>query len=144
MGSGTISSPLPIFLFNQQSYCVIIIDLLLADAGRPELLQALRRAYHRPARLHRGGEYDTDSQLRRGSATASLRLACLAGSARAVPHYPYTLLDHLDREDRERRFCAWEDFEIDLMRRRVFIRGSSIKLSGKEYDLFCFFVRNLG
>lgn len=133
--------------FNQRAYCLIIIDLLLADAGRPELLQALRRANAVPIiALH---NYTQDEDIVRVlNSGADLPLhrsvspVVLEAYARSLITR-YTLLDHLDREGHMgEALLRVGDFEVDLVRRHVFIQGSPIKLSGKEYDLFCFFARN--
>lgn len=133
--------------FNQRSYCLIIIDLLLAEAGRPELLQAIRRANSVPIiALH---DYTDDEDIVRIlNSGADIPLhravspAVLEAHARSLVTR-YTLLDHLDREGHiGEALLRVGDFEVDLKRRRVSIRGNPIKLSCKEYDLLCFFVRN--
>lgn len=132
--------------FNQRAYCLIIIDLLLLDTGRNELLQALRRASPVPIiALHDYTESEdialilnsgADIPLHR--ATASVLLEAYARSLITR----YTLLDYIDHGHVGEAFMRVGDFEIDLRRRRVSIKGRPVSLSGKEYDLFCFFARN--
>ena len=54
----------------------------------------------------------------------------------------HTLLNHMDREQNRRTNLYVGDFEIDLMRRHVFLNGKKIDLSSKEYELFLFFAQN--
>lgn len=133
--------------FNQRPFCLIVIDLLLADAGRPELLQAIRRANSVPIiALHDYTEDEDIVRILNSGADLPLQRsvspAVLEAYARSLITR-YILLDHIDRDGHVgEALLRVGDFEVDLARRRVFIRGSPIKLSGKEYDLFCFFARN--
>ena len=54
----------------------------------------------------------------------------------------YTLLNSREREQNRRTNLYIGDFEIDLMRRHVFLQGRKIDLSSKEYELFLFFAQN--
>lgn len=133
--------------FNQRAYRLIIIDLLLMDTGRNELLQALRRASPVPIiALHDCTEDEDMVRLLNSGAdiplhqtTSSVLLEAYARSLITR----YTLLDHIDRDSHVgEALLRVGDFVVDLVRRRVSINGSPIKLTGKEYDLFCFFARN--
>lgn len=48
----------------------------------------------------------------------------------------------MDREQSCRTELCVGDFEIDLMRRQVSLKGEKIELSGKEFDLLVFFAQN--
>ena len=48
----------------------------------------------------------------------------------------------MEREQNRRTNLYVGDFEIDLMRRHVFLKGKKIDLSSKEYELFLFFAQN--
>lgn len=132
--------------FNQRAYRLIIIDLLLLDTGRNELLQALRRASPVPIiALHDCTEDEDMVRLLNSGADLPLHQTTssvlLEAYARTLITR-YTLLDYIDHGHGGEAFMRVGDFEIDLKRRYVSIQGRPVRLSGKEYDLFCFFARN--
>lgn len=132
---------------NFRAYVLIIIDIDIVPADCKELLQALRRAYSVPIiALHNYTEDEDVVRVLNSGADfplhRSVSPAVLVAYARSLITR-YTVLDHLDRESHTgEALLRAGDFEVDLVRRRVFIKGSPIKLSHKEYDLFCFFARN--
>lgn len=132
--------------FNQRAYRLIIIDLLLLDTGRNELLQALRRASPVPIiALHDCTEDEDIVRLLNSGADLPLyqttSSVLLEAYARTLITR-HTLLDYIDHGHVGEAFMRVGDFEIDLNRRYVSIQGRPVRLSGKEYDLFCFFARN--
>ena len=134
--------------FNQQQFCLLILDLSLiaSDAGREELLRSFRRAHPVPIIVLCDNTEDSNI-VRLLSAGADQILAVqapdeiLAAYARTLINR-YTLLNNLEREQSWRTNLYIGDFEIDLMRRHVFLKGEKIDLSSKEYDLFLFFAQN--
>ena len=134
--------------FNQQQFCLIILDLLLvsSDTGQEELLRSLRRAHPVPviALCSNAGDSNVVRLLNAGAdQVLDVRTPdeVLAAYAHTLINR-YTLLDHMDREPHSRTDLYVGDFEIDLVRRRVLLKGEIVELSRKEFDLLLFFAQN--
>lgn len=134
--------------FNRQQFCLAILDLLLisSDIGQEELLRSFRRA--QPVSiisLCSNAEDSNVVRLLRAGADQVLDVQTpdevLVAYARTLINR-YTLLNHMDREQHDRIDLYVGDFEIDLMRRRVFLKGKIVELSRKEFDLLLFFAQN--
>ena len=144
----SISLPDGIRQFNQRQFCLLILDLTLisSDTGQEELLCAFRRAHPVPI-IALSGNMEDSNVVRLLSAGADQVLATQAPNEilAAYTHTlinRYTLLNSLEREQNRRTNLYIGDFEIDLMRRHVFLKGKKIDLSSKEYELFLFFAQN--
>lgn len=144
----SVSLPDGIRQFNQQPFSLLILDmsLITSDAGQEELLRSFRRAHPFPI-IALCGNIEDSNVVRLLSAGADQVLAAQTSDEilAAYTHTlinRYTLLDTLEREPNRRTNLHIGDFEIDLMRRQVFIRGKKIDLSSKEYELFLFFAQN--
>lgn len=134
--------------FNRQQFCLAILDLLLisSDIGQEELLRSFRRAQPVPIiSLCSNAEDSNVVRLLRAGADQVLDVQTpdevLVAYARTLINR-YTLLNHMDREQHDRIDLYVGDFEIDLMRRRVFLKGKIVELSRKEFDLLLFFAQN--
>ena len=134
--------------FNRQQFCLAILDLLLisSDIGQEELLRSFRRAQPVPIiSLCRNAEDSNVVRLLSAGADQVLDVRTpdevLVAYARTLINR-YTLLNHMDREQHDRIDLYVGDFEIDLMRRRVFLKGKIVELSRKEFDLLLFFAQN--
>lgn len=144
----SVSLPDGIKQFNQQRFSLIVLDLslILSDAGQEELLRSFRRAHPVPIiALCDNGEDSNVVRLLGAGADQVLPVQTPDAVLSAYIHTlvnRYTLLDHVDREQDSRTELRVGDFEIDLMRRQVFLKGQKIELSGKEYDLLLFFAQN--
>lgn len=144
----SVSLPDGIRQFNQQQFCLIILDLSLiaSDAGQEELLQSFRRAHPVPI-IALCNNIDNSNIVRLLNAGADQVLDAqtpdevLAAYTHTLVNR-YTLLNHMEREQNRRTNLYIGDFEIDLMRRQVFLKGKKIDLSSKEYELFLFFAQN--
>lgn len=144
----SVSLPDGIRQFNQQQFCLLILDLSLitSDAGQEELLRSFRRAHPVPI-IALCSNTEDSNVVRLLNAGADQILAAQATDEilAAYTHTlvnRYTLLNSLEREQNRRTNLYVGDFEIDLMRRHVFLQGKKIDLSSKEYELFLFFAQN--
>ena len=134
--------------FNHQHFCLIILDLslILSESGQEEFLCSLRRAHPVPI-IALCDNTEDSNVVRLLGAGADQVLACqtpddlLAAYANTLINR-YTMLDRMDREQLNRTDLHVGDFEIDLIRRQVFLKGKQIDLSGKEYELLLFFAQN--
>ena len=144
----SVSLPDGIRQFNQQQFCLLILDLSLitSDAGQEEFLRSFRRAHPVPI-IALCSNTEDSNVVRLLNAGADQILAAqatdeiLAAYTHALVNR-YTLLNSLEREQNRRTNLYVGDFEIDLMRRHVFLQGKKIDLSSKEYELFLFFAQN--
>ena len=124
------------------------MDLLLisSDIGQEELLRSFRRAQPVPI-ISLCSNVEDSNVVRLLSAGADQVLdiqtpdEVLVAYARTLINR-YTLLNHMDREQHDRIDLYVGDFEIDLMQRRVFLKGKIVELSRKEFDLLLFFAQN--
>ena len=144
----SVSLPDGIRQFNQQQFCLLILDLSLipSDSGQEELLRSFRRAHPVPI-IALCGNAEDSNVVRLLNAGADQILAAQAPDEilAAYTHTlvnRYTLLNSLERERNMHTNIYVGDFEIDLMRRHVFLNGKKIDLSSKEYELFLFFAQN--
>lgn len=134
--------------FNREQFSLIVLNLslVLSDAGQEELLRSFRRAHPVPIIAMRTDIDDADIvRLLGAGADQALSLQTpnevLAAYIHALINR-YTLLDRMDRDRQNRMELMVGDFEIDLMRRQVFLKGEKIDLSGQEYELLLFFAQN--
>lgn len=144
----SVSLPDGIRQFNQQQFCLLILDLSLiaSDSGQEELLRSFRRAHPVPIIALCGNTEDSNvvRLLNAGAdqiLTAQVPDEILAAYTHTLVNR-YTLLNSLEREQNRRTNLYVGDFEIDLMRRHVFLQGKRIDFSSKEYELFLFFAQN--
>lgn len=134
--------------FNRERFSLIVLNLslVLSDAGQEELLRSFRRAHPVPIIAMRTDIADADIvRLLGAGADQALSLQTPNEVLAAYIHTlinRYTLLDRMDWDRHNRMELIVGDFEIDLMRRQVFLKGRKIKLSGQEYELLLFFAQN--
>ncbi len=144
----SVSLPDGIRQFNQQQFCLLVLDLSLvvSDAGQEELLRSFRRAHPVPIIVMCNNM--NDSNVVRLLSAGADQVLDVQGPDELLAAYThtlinrYTLLANLEREQNRRTNLYIGDFEIDIMRRRVFVKGKQIDLSSKEYELFLFFAQN--
>lgn len=144
----SVSLPEGVNQFNQQEFCLIILNLslILSNAGQEELLHSFRRAHPVPI-IALCANVDDSDVVRLLGAGADQVLSAQATDEvlEAYMHTlinRYTLLDHMDRAQYNRIELCVGDFLIDLIRRQVFVKGQKIELSGKEFELLVFFAQN--
>lgn len=134
--------------FNQQQFSLIVLDLslILSNADQEELLRSFRRAH--PVPIIALCENVEDSNVVRLLGAGADQVLDIQTADTVLTAYAqtlvnrYILLDHMDREQSCRTELCVGDFEIDLMRRQVSLKGEKIELSGKEFDLLVFFAQN--
>ena len=134
--------------FNQQQFSLIVLDLslILSNADQEELLRSFRRAH--PVPIIALCENVEDSNVVRLLGAGADQVLDIQTADTVLTAYAqtlvnrYILLDHMDREQSCRTELCVGDFEIDLMRRQVSLKGEKIELSGKEFDLLLFFAQN--
>lgn len=144
----SVSLPDGIRQFNQQRLCLLILDmsLIASDAGKEELLRSFRRAHPVPI-IVLCDDMEGSNVVRLLGAGADQILAAQTPDEILVAYAHtlinrYTLLNDLERKQNKHTKLCVGDFEIDLMRRCVFLNGREIDLSSKEYELFLFFAQN--
>ncbi len=144
----SVSLPDGIRQFNQQQFCLLILDLSLitSDAGQEELQRSFRRAHPVPIIALCGNTEDSNIVRLLGAGADQILATQTPDELLAAYTHTlvnrYTLLNNLEREQNRRTNLYVGDFEIDLMRRHVFLQGKKIDLSSKEYELFLFFAQN--
>ncbi len=144
----SVSLPEGVNQFNQQEFCLIILNLslILSSAGQEELLRSFRRAHPVPIIALCTNVSDSDV-VRLLDAGADQVLPAQAPDEVLVAYAHtlinrYTLLDHMEREQHKQiEFCIG-DFVIDLLRRQVSVKGEKVELSNQEFELLILFAQN--
>lgn len=144
----SINLPDGIRQFNQQRFCLIVLDLslVLSDRDQEKLLRSFRRAHPAPI-IALCDNVEESNVVRLLDAGADQVLAVHAPDIVLTAYIQtlvnrYVLLDRIDREQNCRAELCVGDFEIDLMRHQVSLKGKKINLSSKEFDLLLFFAQN--
>lgn len=144
----SVSLPEGVSQFNQQEFCLIILNLslILSDTGQEELLCSFRRAHPIPIIALCADVNDSDIVRLLGAGADQVLSAQTPDEVLAAYMHTlinrYTLLDHMERESHKQiEFCIG-DFVIDLLRRQVFVKGERVDLSNQEFELLIFFAQN--
>jgi len=134
--------------FNQQQYCLIILNLeiIAADVEQEELVRCFRRAHPVPIIALRTDISDS-AVVRFLNAGADLLLSIHTPDEVLLAHMRtlinrFMRLNHMNRERYNPIGLQVGDFNIDLDRRQVFVRDNRIVLSNKEFELLTFFAEN--
>jgi len=134
--------------FNQQEFCLIILNLslILSGAGQEELLCSFRRAH--PVPIIALCVNVTDSDIVRLLAAGADQVLSAQAPDEVLAAYAhtlinrYTLLDRMDREQCNRIELCVGDFVIDLIRRQVLVKDERVELSNQEFELLILFTQN--
>jgi len=144
----SVSLPEGVWQFNQQEFCLIILNLslILSNAGQEELLRSFRRAHPVPIIALCADVSNSDVvRLLDAGADQVLSMQAPDDVLAAYTHSlinRYTLLDHMEREQHKQiEFCIG-DFVIDLLRRQVSVKDERVELSNQEFELLILFAQN--
>ncbi len=144
----SVSLPEGVNQFNQQEFCLIILNLslILSNAGQEELLRSFRRAHPVPIIAQCADVNDSDIVRILDAGADQVLSAQVPDEVLAAYTHTlirrYTLIDRMEREQHKQIEFRIGDFVIDLIRRQVSVKDERVDLSNQEFELLILFAQN--
>ena len=131
---------------NNDTYSLIILDIMMPDLDGFQVLQKIRQTNNVPVHMltAQSGEEDKVSGLRMGAddyLTKPFSINELMARVNSLIRR-YTLLNPVSNTDVD--CMTFQGMVIDSSNRLVFVDNKQVELTGKEFDLLSFLASNKG
>ena len=131
---------------NNDTYSLIILDIMMPDLDGFQVLQKIRQTNNVPVLMltAKSGEEDKVSGLRMGAddyLTKPFSINELMARVNSLIRR-YTLLNPVSNTDVD--CMTFQGMVIDSSNRLVFVDNKQVELTGKEFDLLSFLASNKG
>ena len=131
---------------NNDTYSLIILDIMIPDLDGFQVLQKIRQTNNVPVLMltAKSGEEDKVSGLRMGAddyLTKPFSINELMARVNSLIRR-YTLLNPVSNTDVD--CMTFQGMVIDSSNRLVFVDNKQVELTGKEFDLLSFLASNKG